>query len=408
MREDKTSVDTRHSILYFTNSTVWGGVEEHICGLISHLSRDLFCARLVCSYENYDRFRDTCPEDIDVRPLSLNSPRHIAGAAKLARLLSREKSEIVHSHMFWSSLFASPIAWSCRVPIVVETLHGSEAWRKGWKAKCNIDRYTTHFVSKYIAVSASDAQFLALRKKVSADKIATIHNGIDLGRFSTSRGRRLRARRSLGFNDDDLVLIMVARFHPGKGHSVLISAMGELLNMHPNLRLICLGEGEGESDVRRACDEFGVTARVRLAGFQPNVSEWLAAADINVLPSFYEGFPLTVLEAMASGLPSVATNVGGIPEAIEDGISGILVPPGDPAKLANALSFLLRNTHVREAMGKAAHLRANRWFGIEKQVRETEKMYLQLCGKRAGGRATEGPPMMIADQVSSSTMHEMG
>ncbi len=368
------------SILYFTNSTLWGGVEEHICGLLRNFSRSLFRAQLVCSPENFERFRAGCPEDVEVTPLTLGRPSDVAGAVRLARLLHREKFEIVHSHMFWSSLFASPIAWACGVPVIVETLHGTEAWRTGWKAKCNIDRVITRFVSKYIAVSASDALFLARKKHVPTDRIALIHNGIDLHRFSVTQNARKAIRERLGFTEEDQVLIMVARFHPGKGHAVLLTAMRHLLSVYPKLKLICLGEGDGETEIRRLCDELDLTKYVTLTGYQPNVPEWLKAADINVLPSFYEGFPLTILEAMASGLPTVASKVGGIPEAIEDGVSGLLVPPGSAEKLADALSFLLGEVEARAWMGEAACVRVSRYFGIEQQVRNTEKMYLELCG----------------------------
>ncbi len=389
----KDNMNGVRSILYFTNSTLWGGVEEHICGLLRNLSRSLFRPHLVCSPATFERFRVGCPEDVEVTPLVLGRPRDVAGAAQLARLLVREKFEIVHSHMFWSSLFASPIGWACGVPVIVETLHGSEAWRTGWKAKCNIDRVVTRFVSKYVAVSASDARFLAYKKHVPADKIAMIRNGIDLRRFSVSQNARKAIRETLGFTEEDQVLIMVARFHPGKGHPVLLAAMRQLLSVYPKLKLICLGEGDGETEIRRLCDELGLAKHVRLAGYQPSVPEWLKAADINVLPSFYEGLPLTILEAMASGLPTVASHVGGIPEAIEDGVSGILVPPGSPERLADALSFLLCRMEARERMGEAACLRASRWFGIEQQVRNTEKMYLELCGA----------PMRDVDERGTST-----
>ena len=368
------------SVLHFTNSTLWGGVEEHICGLLRNLSRSLFRAHLVCSPENFERFRAGCPEDVEVTRLALGSPWDVVGAVRLARLLHREKFDIVHSHMFWSSLFASPIAWACGVPVIVETLHGTEAWRTGWKAKSNIDRVITRFVSKYVAVSTSDAKFLVNKKHVPADKIAIIRNGIDLRRFSVSQNARKAIREKLGFKEEDQVLIMVARFHAGKGHAVLLTAMRQLLSVYPKLKLICVGEGDGETEIRRLRDELELANHVTLAGYQPNVPEWLKAADINVLPSFYEGFPLTILEAMASGLPTVATYVGGIPEAIEDGVSGILVPPGSAEKLADALSFLLSETETRERMGEAASLRASQRFGIEQQVRDTEKMYLELCG----------------------------
>jgi glycosyltransferase involved in cell wall biosynthesis len=284
--------------------------------------------------------------------------------------------------MFWSSLFASPIAWACRVPIIVETLHGTEAWRTGWKANCMVDRATTRFVSKYVAVCESDARFLENKKHVPAKKIAIIHNGVDTRRFATPPDARNAIRHALGFTEADSVLIVVARLHPGKGHRVLLDAMRQLLHSSPKLKLICLGEGEEEPELRALCESFGLAHCVRLVGYQQNVPEWLKAADINVLPSFYEGLPLTILEAMASGLPTVASNVGGIPEAIEDGVSGLLVPPGDAHALAEALSFLLRDAATRTRMERAARARVLRSFVVEQQVGSTEKMYLELCGSQ--------------------------
>jgi glycosyltransferase involved in cell wall biosynthesis len=380
MLNQRRSIEDRRSVLYFTNSMLWGGVEEHVCGLLRKLSRRLFRAHLVCDPTIYERFRAASPLDVDITPLALSSPRHVAAALRFARLLVRGQFQIVHSHMFWSSLFASPIAWACRVPIIVETLHGTEAWRTGWKANCKVDRATTRFVSKYVAVCESDARFLGNKKHVPERKIAIIHNGVDTRRFAVPQDARSAIRHALGFTEADFVLIMVARLHPGKGHRVLLDAMRQLLHFYPKLKLICLGEGEGEPELRALRESFGLAHCIRLVGHQQNVPEWLAAADVNVLPSFYEGLPLTILEAMASGLPTVASNVGGIPEAIEDGISGLLVPPGNPYRLAEAVSLLLRDTATRVRIGRAAHARILQSFVLEQQVSSTEKMYLDLSG----------------------------
>jgi glycosyltransferase involved in cell wall biosynthesis len=366
-------------MLYFTNSTLWGGVEEHICGLLRRLSRNIFRAHLVCDPTLYERFRDAIPADVQITALALSSPKHVAAAARFAGLVARGRYQIVHSHMFWSSLFASPIAWACRVPIIVETLHGTEAWRTGWKANRMVDRATSRFISKYIAVCDSDARFLRNQKHVASAKIAIIPNGIDTGRFTSLQDARIATRRALGFTEGDPVLIVVARFHAGKGHSVLLNAMRQLVHSYPKLKLICLGEGQGEEELRILSERLGLTHCVRFVGYQRNVPEWLAAADINVLPTFYEGLPLTVLEAMASGLATVASNVGGIPEAIEDGVSGLLVPPRDPKRLAEALSFLLRDVPARMRIGQVARERVVQKFGIEQQVSRTERMYVELC-----------------------------
>jgi glycosyltransferase involved in cell wall biosynthesis len=373
-------VNAKHSILYFTNSTVWGGVEEHICGLLRHLSRGLFRPHLVCAPATFERFRSASPGDVEITPLPLLSPTHFGAAEQLIGLIRRGRFHIVHSHMFWSSLCASPIAWACRVPVIVETLHGTEAWRSGWKASCRVDRLVTRFVSQYIAVCNSDAQFLVEKKRVPAEKIAVIRNGVENRRFAASPSTRKAMRETLGYAEDDLVLIMVARFHPGKGHRVLLEAMTYLLPSFPKLKLICLGEGEGEAEVRRSCEALGLSEHVRLPGHQKNVADWLRVVDINVLPSFYEGLPLTLLESMASGLPSVATRVGGVVDAIEDGISGLLVPSGDAMRLAEALRILLHDAEARKRMGNAAFVRASRYFGIEQQICNTEKTYLDLCG----------------------------
>jgi glycosyltransferase involved in cell wall biosynthesis len=375
-------MNARRSILHFSNSTLWGGVEEHICGLLRNLSRSLFRAQLVCDPVVYERFRAALPEDVEVNPLSLSSPKHVGAGARFAKLILREQFQIVHSHMFWSSLFASPIAWACRVPNIVETLHGTEAWRRGWKASFIVDRATTHFVSRYVAVSESDAHFLREKKKVSAQKITLIHNGIDTRRFLIHHDARTQIRTALGFTDGDVVLIAVARFHSGKGHRILLEAMSQLVLLDPGLKLICLGEGEEGSQLKALAESLQLTDFVRFVGYQRNVPEWLAAADINVLPTFYEGFPLTVLEAMAAGLPTVASNVGGIPEAVDNNLNGILIPLGDVNALVHAISTLVHDNQLRARMGRDARLRAMQRFDIEQQVRRTEKMYLEMSTLR--------------------------
>lgn len=375
------NVDSPRSILYFTNSTLWGGVEEHICGLLRNVSRDSVRAQLVCDPSLYERFRSAISDDIKIRALRLSSPGDVTGAIQLARLLMREHFQIVHSHMFWSSLFASPIARLCGVPIIVETLHGTEAWRKGWKASYLIDRATTRFVSKYVAVSEYDARFLEQKKGVPREKIAVIHNGVDLERFANATSKRKAIRQVIGSEDSDCILIMVARFHAGKGHRILFEAMRELVQVHPRLRLICLGEGEEEQQLRELRRTFGLERCIQLPGYQQNVAEWIAAADINVLPSFYEGLPLTILEAMASGVPTVASNVGGIPDVIEDGVNGILVPPGDSHRLATAISQLMGNWALRTKMGEAAYKRVSQRFTLEQQVSSTKNMYIDLCSQ---------------------------
>jgi glycosyltransferase involved in cell wall biosynthesis len=373
-------------VLYFTNSTLWGGVERHICGLLQTLSRKTFRVHLVCDPAIAERFHEAVPPDVQVESLELSRPAHIASAVKLAHLILGGRFQIVHSHMFWSSLFASPIAWACRVPVILETLHGTEAWRKGWKANNTIDRVANCFVTKHVAVCKSDARFLQEKKGVPGPKIEIIHNGIDARRIRVSADARNTIRHAIGANETDCILITVARFHKGKGHHVLLAAMQRLLIGHPQTKLVLLGEGAEQAEMRSLCRTFGIAEKIYFAGYQANVAEWLSAADINVLPTFYEGLPLTILEAMAAGLPTVASDVGGIPDAIGPGVSGLLVPAGDPRRLAEAISSLLRDPAERKHMGSEARNAVLQGFTLERQVQTTEKMYLELLN---GSRATD-------------------
>lgn len=371
--------DNRHSVLHFTNSSLWGGVEEHICGLLRGLSRESFRTHLVCDPVLFERFRAAIPEDVPITALALSSPKHVRSAVQFAKFLRRGSFDIVHSHMFWSSMFASPLAWACRVPAVLETLHGTEAWRSGWKANYVIDRATTPFISRYVAVCQSDARFLERRKGVAPNKITVIPNGIDVSRFAVSESTRAAARQRLGFEEKDPVLIVIARLHWGKGHRLLLDAMPQLLRSYPALKVVFLGEGAEAPQLRERCRVLGITNCVHMPGYQKNVQDWLAAADINVLPTLYEGLPLTILEAMAAGLPTVASNVGGIPDAIEDGRSGILVPPGESNCLAAWISSLLQNPDLRLRLAKAAHDRVVHHFTLEEQIVRTHSLYLDLC-----------------------------
>ena len=387
-------MNSRCSIAYFTNSTVWGGVEQHICGLLHALSRDLFRIQLVCDPAVYKRFRAAAPADVRVRSLALSNATHVSAAVRFAKLIRREQFDIVHSHMFWSSMFASPLAWACRVPVIIETLHGTEAWRTGWKARCPIDRAITPFVSQYIAVCRTDACFLQAKKHVPANKISIIPNGVDGHRFFVSHASRDTIRKKLGYADSDLLLIVVARLHRGKGHHILLQAMQRLLMCFPMLKLVCLGEGEEEPELLADCHRLGITQCVRFPGYQRNVEEWLAAADVNVLPTFYEGLPLTILEAMAAGLPTVASEVGGIPDAIQNGISGLLVSPGDPDQLAKALAALLRDPAMRTRFGRSARVRVAEQFAFERQIKNTVRLYLGLSDSAASWKRKKPSPAL--------------
>jgi glycosyltransferase involved in cell wall biosynthesis len=372
------------SVLYFSNSLARGGTEEHILTLLRGLDRSRFRAAFVCTPEVAEAMRRDVPEDVELTPMRLRAPRHV-GAARALRLLVRaHRVDVVHSHLFYASLFASPIAKLARVPLVVETPHVRESWRQGLKRHYVVDRVVGRFVDQYIAVSEANRRYLIEDKGLPAQKIVVIHNGCDLRRFRPHGRAPADMRRALGFADDDAVLVVVGRLEPQKGHRVLFDALPAIRRQFPGARVVCVGDGALRVELERQVAALGVTDAVRFVGQQPNVADWLALADATVLPSFYEGLPLAAIESLAAGRPMVATAVDGTPEVIVDGVTGLTVPPGNADELAQAICRLLADPWLSEKLAVAGRDRVLERFGAERQIRRTEALYeLALARRRA-------------------------
>jgi glycosyltransferase involved in cell wall biosynthesis len=378
------------SVLYFTSSLVRGGAEEHMLTLLRGLDRARFRLHLVCPPVLAEKLHPDLPTDVELLPLFLRKPRQLATAIRFGHILRERRVDVLHSHLFYSSLFASPIGWVCRVPVILETPHLSERWRRGWfKSRFVVDRFAGRFVDYYIAVSEANARYLAEEKGLPRKKIIVIRNGCDLGRFDPSHRPPAGLKASLGFQADDPVLVVAARLEPQKGHRVLLQALQGVLREFPQTRLVCLGEGCLRDELESQMCSLGLKDSVRFLGYQSSVVDWLVLSDFTVLPSRWEGLPLTALESLAAGRPVVATAVDGTPEVVIDGKTGLTVPPNDSERLAGAICRLLREPGLRERMGEAGRKWVREHFNEERQVRLTQELYLRAWQQRAlAARAT--------------------
>lgn len=367
----------RISVLQFTNADVRGGAEEHILMLLRGLDRGCFRLHLVCPPALAGRLQPDAPSDIEIIPLDVSRPTQFDAMLRLARILRQRRVDILHSHMFCSSMLASPIGWLSRVPVIVETAHGREAWRRNWfKSRCYVDRAVSLFVDRYIAVSEANARYLMERKRVPARKITVIYPACDVSRFSPAHPRLPDRKRSLGFQDDDPLLVFVGRLEPQKGHRVLLEAMPAVRKEFPTARLVCAGEGKLRQELESQAHTLGLDEAVRFIGYPADVRDWLALADLTVLPSFYEGLPATAIESLAAGRAMVATAVDGTPEVIIDGKTGLTVPPGDPQGLAGAICRLLRDPELRTTLARTGRQWVLEQFSQECLIRRTQQFYL--------------------------------
>jgi glycosyltransferase involved in cell wall biosynthesis len=230
-------------------------------------------------------------------------------------------------------------------------------------------------------ITVSDWQRATYEKVgVAAQRIVTVLNGVPHRAWSPGRAA---ARRELGLESGRHVVMTIGRLTSMKGHRYLLDAVPLLLRSSSDLVVVIVGEGDLRRALRDQTERLGVAQAVRFAGHRTNARELLAAADVFVLPSLHEGMPLTVLEAMDAGLPVVGTRVIGTSEAVEDGVSGRLVPPGHPTALAEALTELLSEPALRQRMSVAGRQRYERLFTATRMARRTAAVYDEVLVPRA-------------------------
>lgn len=373
------STGGRINVLLFSNEpAACGGAEEHMVLLARSLCRERFRIVVACPPVMVEKLGSSLPRDAELETHEFYSPLDIRAALQFASCIRRHRIHILHSHMFHASMVASPIARLMRVPVTIETPHVREHWRKGWKRSYLVDRFIARTVDAFIAVSQANAAFLRREKRISAKKVHVITNGIDTERFRPGYHDSSAFRQQLGISDCDPIVVVLARLEPQKGHAVLLSALPMVCRRIPGVRLLLVGEGSLREELETQAESLGISQNVFFVGHQRNIPEWLKISNFTVLPSFYEGLPLAVLESLAAGKPVIATAVDGTPEVVLDGRTGLLVRPGDASALADAMCRLLTSESWAEQLGQAGRQWIVDHFSLKRQIQETERLYLEL------------------------------
>ena len=309
-----------------------------------------------------------------IEPRSAGIPRHLGPAAFLAvrRQLADVRPELVHTHLGYADLLGGPAARSLGIPSVA-TLH-AHAWPRTGRERVKIAamRFARRAsAARVIAVSESARAAYLASGADRPERIVVVHNGI-AGTAQPGAGRTLRAK--LGIGDAELVVAMVSSLRPEKAHDIAFEAVGELLTSVPQLRLLVVGDGPLRAEVAHAASALGDRALV--TGYHPDVMAVLDGADVLLHPSRHDALPTTIIEAMAASTPVVATRVGGIPELVEDGVSGVLVPaPPAASEIAAALAALLREPHRRRALAAAGRERFEQEFTADRWAARMGELY---------------------------------
>lgn len=356
---------------FFLTSFWPGGTERQMLELIRRLDRRLFSVHLACTHREgtWLSRAEVSAASVDEFPMSgFRSPDVLRAAAGFRRWCRAHRLAVLHTCDRYANIFALPVAALAGVPV-----------RVGSRRELNPDntaglllaqRAAYGFAHRIVANSAAAAARLR-REGIRRGRIVHIPNGIDVEEFRPA-DRPGPLRR----------LVTVARLRPEKGHDTLIDAVPAILRAFPDVTLTIVGDGPMAPALASRVAELGLGDRVHFEGHRDDVAAALREHDVFVLPSRSEAFPNSVIEAMATGLPVVASEVGGIPELVEHGRTGLLIPPGRPEELASVVIDLLRRPSFARALGRKARAEVVAQYSFERMVREFEALYLAQLGER--------------------------
>ena len=300
------------------------------------------------------------------------------GAYQLLRLaifLRRKRFHVFHAHDLWANLLGVPAARLARTPIIISSRRylADLEWYRPWRNKVirMIYRLSTHVAVNSTAVR----DLLVERDGLPLEKVRVLYNGVDIDRFA--RARRNRVGLLPGVRHRSKLIAVVANMYGRvKGHASLIAAARNVCRDVPDAMFVLIGDGQERPTLEQRVREAGLSTNCLFLGSRKDVPELLACCDLSVLPSEAEAMPNSVLEAMAAGLPVVATSVGGIREIIANEVNGLLVPPGDPGALAAAILRILQDADLARRLSRAGQRRARTHFGFDRLVAKLQQLYV--------------------------------
>ncbi|MEP6892296.1 MAG: glycosyltransferase family 4 protein [Gaiellaceae bacterium] len=290
----------------------------------------------------------------------INPPRDLLALIKLTKICRKGRFDVVHTHTSKGGFIGRAAARLAGVPIVFHTAHGFAFHESSSPVAVavytRLERLASRWSDRVLTVSDFHRHWAITERLAAPERIVTVRNGVSRSRLVVARDRR-DFRGELGVEASDVLLVSVGRLATQKGLGTLLQALPKLLRRGVRARLVLVGEGPLRSALEEQITATALTATVSFLGFRSDVGDILNASDIVIAPSLWEGLSISVLEAMASGKPIVATNIGSNLELLEDGVSGLLVPPNDPERFADAILTLALDPDAASRYGAAARER---------------------------------------------------
>ena len=363
-------------ILFVSTSSTLGGAEKTLYALATLLDGKKHQVAGVVSLKTEGHYAKRLREQgVKVQSLGVTGAPRPADAKRLAAIIERERPDLVHAVMYQAiqlCRMAKPrVSFPFKLVSSPRVNYRSRSW---WTLL--VDRWLKERDDLLIAECEASRRVLLKRLGYDSSKVVTIRNGVDLAGWPSSKLDRQKKRLELRLSATDVLIGAIGRLDRQKGFSTLIEAMSRLKGS--SLRCAILGEGPERASLEALVRKHHLEKSVWLLGEKGDIPSWLSAFDLYCLPSLWEGLPNSLLEAMALGLPVVASAVDGVPEAVPDGRDGMLVPPGQPTALAAVLRKLVDDPARRAALGKSAQAVVAERFTLRRMLTEYESAYSAL------------------------------
>ncbi len=371
----------KYKICYLINCLIHAGAQSVLINLLKNLDRDKF-EPAVISLEKRAPLAARIKElGIPVYSAAAAGKYDIGAAYRLYKLLKGLQPDILHTHLFHADLTGRLLGKICRIPVIMNTIHNinlGSSFRDFLLRK-------TDFISDYtVVICRAAAERFVEKKIVSPQKLKVVYNGIDTADFNIPD--RVEAReeicREFALKHDKKIAVSIGRLRPVKGYSYLLQALKLIKEELADWHFLIVGEGELYSRLQKECEDLALKSHVTFTGVRNDIPQLLAASEFLVLASLWEGLPVVIEEAMAAGLPVIATEVGGVPELVINRETGFITTPGDSRELAGVLREVLSlSGEKRREMGRKGRERVKKMFSSHKMTKNYEGVYLGFLEK---------------------------
>ncbi|MBN2016786.1 MAG: glycosyltransferase [Candidatus Cloacimonetes bacterium] len=367
------------NVLYIIWSLDQGGAERVVIDLAKNTDKIQFNVTICCLNEKGTYAHEAEKAGIKVIPLHKLPKLDPFIIFKISRLIKKKHIDIVITHLWTSNFWGRIAAFISGVKVIIATEHTTDENRP-WYYHL-IDQILAKISTKIIAVSTSVKAFHQNRSHIPPCKFEVINNGIDIKKFNVEINKEDK-RKEFGFIPTDFVIGLFGRFVPAKAHEVLLQSLQKLITKYPNIKVLFVGSGPTEDQIKEIVREFGLENHVIFAGFRNDIPELYQILDLFILPSEREGFPITLLEAMTSGIPVIATDVGGNSDIIKDGRNGFIIEPNNVEALTQRIEYYIEHPDEADIFANKAQSSVQKHFTSQIMTRNTEQMLIRLYGKQ--------------------------